>query len=172
MKSLHHPLLIVVDMQEGFRYPAPVAMMSHMERLVREFKGPIIFFCFHHRPGSMFERELNWKRFQDKESQEIFYELKPYAKTKMKHEGYTVVTPALLKYIQKNKIDKVIIAGIYSDVSITKATMDFFDRGISCAVVSDCCAAQNNVSNEEIMGSIGRQIGRHNVIRAADLLNP
>lgn len=47
----------------------------------------------------------------------------------------------LTKYLRENAIEKIVIAGIDTDMCVLKIAMDVFDIGIEPIVLTDCCAS-------------------------------
>lgn len=156
-------LLLVIDMQEGFRFSNVERIIPNILALCDKFED-IYFSCFINEIGSQFEKELNWKSFQNKSDQEILSELKEIPHKKLYHKTLSVLNEKLLNYIKTNKIDTVHIAGIYLDVSVCKFCMDCFDKEISIKLHSDCCTSQDSNNDTALTESLSRVIGKENII--------
>lgn len=163
--------LIVIDMQEGFRHAESEAVTRKILKLVKEFKGEVIFSVFTDKPGSMFERELHWPRFQSAKNRELFKEFRPVAKTIVPHTGYSVLTNRLRKLLKEERIGSVYLCGIYTDVSVIKASMDLFDEGINVKVIADACASLHGEGNHKYaLNSLRHIIGANNVMKVSNLI--
>ncbi len=159
--------LLVIDMQEGFRHKPSEAIVNNITELVKGFDGKVIFTFFVDEPGSMFEREINWPKFQSSDMQKLFKELEPIerGRIEVKHKGYTVLTDELKNILKENNIDTVYLSGIYTDVCVIKAAMDLFDEGFSTKVVADACASLHGDNNHKYaIDSLKHIIGKRNVV--------
>src|SRR3989344_630236 len=140
-------LLVVVDMQEGFRSQALISITSNIKKLLVNFKGEIIFLCFKNKRGSMFENSLKWKKFHDRKDQ------------------------AIVKELGNVKYKKIYLCGVYTDVCIIKAAMDAFDNGIKCRVIHDASNSPHGKNNHRFaVESLGHIIGKGNVVSVRDVI--
>lgn len=164
--------LLVIDMQEGFRHKASEAIIDKIAELVKGFDGKVVFTLFVDEPGSMFDTELHWPKFQSKDMQKLLKELEPVAKGKLEaeHKGYTVLTDGLSRMLKENGIDTVYLSGVYTDVCVVKATMNLFDKGFKTKVVADACASLHGDHNHKYaIDSLKHIIGRGNVIETSEV---
>ena len=81
-------ILLIIDMQEGFRKKESEKIIPNIIELKKYFKEKIIFCNFVNKKNSQFEKQLNWKKFQTKKDQELFIELASSKNIKFKHEKY------------------------------------------------------------------------------------
>lgn len=164
-------LLVVVDMQEGFRSQALVSITSNIKKLLMNFRGEIIFLCFKNKRSSMFENSLKWKKFHDRKEQRIVKELGNVKSRKIFHTGYTIFDNALMGFVKKNEFKKVYLCGVYTDVCIIKAAMDAFDNGIKCRVIHDASNSPHGKNNHRFaVESLGHIIGKGNVVSVKDVI--
>lgn len=162
MKSL----LIIIDMQEGFRYRESEEIVPAILKIANNFQGDIVFSCFYNKKHSNFERKLGWKKFQSKWQQKIFPELRKVSSKDFKHSGYTVLNKPLLKFISRKHVTTIFLSGIYTDICISKAAMDAFDMGLSVKVVSNACASLHGKRHHKYaLESMKHAIGSKNVIK-------
>ena len=158
-------LLVIIDMQEGFRSPEAEGIILRVKRVAESFSGDVVFSCFKNEEGSKFERDLKWKTFQAEGDREVLEELRGIKAKKFWHAGYTVLDSALLQFIKKGKYKSIYFCGIYTDVCVIKATMDAFDNELNSRVVGNCCASLHGIMNHtKCLESIQHIIGRNNVI--------
>src|SRR3989338_7021204 len=163
-------LLIVVDMEEGFRSPASEAIVPAIKELIWGFRGEIVFACFRNERGSMFDNALKWKKFQNKREQDIMHELRG-SQRKVLHKNYTIIDNKFASYIKKSRFRNVYIAGIYTDVCIIKAAMDAFDNNIRAKVVRDACGSLHGGPNHKFaIDSLKHIIGKNNVVATKDVI--
>lgn len=161
-------VLLVIDMQEGFRYPETVKIIPKINKLITKFNGEIVFLQFINKKESLFEKQLNWQKFQNKNDQEIFKELKNEKFKKYKHSTYSVLTKEILKLI-KNK--EIYICGIYTDVTIIKTAMDLFDLNKKCIIIEDACAGQFKKSlHQSAIKSLTHIIGKPQIKKVNEVV--
>ena len=157
-------LLIVVDMQEGFRYKNVEKIIPNLQKLISNFDGKIIFTYFKNNQNSFFEKQLKWKRFQSKKDQQILKELVGVKHKKLWHSSYSILNKQLKDYLIKNNIQEVYLAGIYLDVCIAKLAMDLFDNEYKSFIVSNSVTTQNGRDRRVFLTSLKRVIDSKSVI--------
>jgi len=162
-------LLLVADMQEGFRFPNVEAIIPRVSLACQNFKGRIVFTRFENTKDSHFERELGWTKFQSEQDREILSELKDLQFRVFAHQGLSLLTWELLDYLNEHRINCITLAGIYLDVSILKCCMDCFDSQLSVRVLSDCVTAQDPSDDSRYLASLARIIGDRNILRSEQL---
>ncbi|RJQ15515.1 isochorismatase family protein [Candidatus Woesearchaeota archaeon] len=163
-------LLLVIDMQEGFRSKASEKILPNIEKLMAHFSEDVIFCCFRNEKNSFFEKTLHWKRFQKESDVALMKELQSYCHKKYYHAGYTVLTSALRNHIKNKQIEKISLCGVYTDVCISKAAMDLFDRKISVAVVADACTSlHGNGAHAAAVKSLQYVIGKKHILSTAEI---
>lgn len=163
-------LLLVVDMQEGFRSEESEDIVGKVAELVEGFKGEVVFSKFCNEEGSLFEEQLGWTRFQDEEDRRLLEKLRGLDGVDMVHDGYTVATDDLLEYLKENDVGRVYVCGVYTDVCIKKAAMDLFDRGFEVFVVEDCCASLHGEDvHKSAVESLKHILGDDHVLNSLSL---
>ncbi|RLD55745.1 MAG: cysteine hydrolase [Bacteroidetes bacterium] len=168
--SVMKKLLLIIDMQEGFRCAESEAILPNLLKLKKSFKGKIVFSKFVNYENSLFEKQLNWSKFKRIEDQKIFSELHAANNIKLKHNTYTILNKELKEFIRDNKITTVYLCGIYTDVSIIKTAMDLFDNGIETFVIKDACSSLHGKEcNNSAMDSIGYILGKKHILLTDDV---
>lgn len=163
-------LLLIIDMQEGFRYPESEAILSNLLKLRKVFNGKIVFSKFVNDKGSLFERQLNWTKFQKDEDKKLFSELQASNSTEFEHNDYTVLNESVLSFIKDNKIKKVYLSGIYTDVCIIKTAMDLFDKGIKTFVIEDACNSLHGKNiHDSAIESLRHILGKKQILLTIDV---
>lgn len=132
-------LLLIIDMQEGFRCIESESILPNILKLTKTFKGKIIFSKFINQQNSLFEKQLNWTKLQNKKDQQLFTELKDNDNTIIEHNTYTVLNNTLKQFLINNNITKVYLCGIYTDICIIKTAMDLFDNNIEVFIIKNSC---------------------------------
>lgn len=164
-------LLIVSDMQEGFRSKEAELLIPVIRQLCSDVAVTKVFTRFCNRKGSRFERQLNWRRFQNTADRLLLRELRYIQHKSVMHNGYTLLNKPLQKLISTYANPKVFLAGIYTDVCITKTAMDLFDHNIEAYVIADAC---NSLHGKEIhaaaLVSLRHILGKDHVISSDQLI--
>lgn len=163
-------LLIIVDMQEGFRFDNVLKIVPSIRNLVMSFNGDVVFSCFENEKNSNFERVLNWKSFQNEFDREILKELSDLNFKKFKHSTYSIFSEKLFEFMEENEYDEILFCGVYLDVSIFYGAIDLFDLGIPIKVISDSVTSQDENSNKVFLDSLRRVIGKDNVLNYEEVL--
>ncbi|PJB17177.1 isochorismatase [Candidatus Falkowbacteria bacterium CG_4_9_14_3_um_filter_38_19] len=163
-------LLLIIGMQKGFRYAESEALLPNLLKLKKSFKGKIVFSKFVNDKDSLFEKQLNWTEFQNEEDKKLFSELRASNNIEFEHNGYTVINEALLQFIKENKIIKVYLCGIYTDVCITKTAMDLFDKGIETFVIEDAYNSLHGKSiHDSAIESLRHILGKKQILLTNDV---
>ena len=161
---------MIIGMQKGFRYAGSEALLPNLLKLKKSFKGKIVFSKFVNDKDSLFEKQLNWTEFQNEEDKKLFSELRASNNIEFEHNGYTVINEALLQFIKENKIIKVYLCGIYTDVCITKTAMDLFDKGIETFVIEDAYNSLHGKSiHDSAIESLRHILGKKQILLTNDV---
>ncbi len=133
-------LLIIIDMQEGFRYEKTESIIHSVIEKIKEFGCENVAFTqFYDEKDSLFEKQLQWPKFQALENQKILREFDQYVLNIFRHKTYSILNEGLLNFINKNSYRKIYLTGIYTDVSILVTAMQLFDLGFEVFIFSECC---------------------------------
>lgn len=162
--------LLIIDMQEGFRYPETQSLVPNITKLIKLFKQNIIFAKFINKKDSQFEKQLGWKKLQKSSEQKIVSELYyPNAK-EFEHSTYTVLNSELKKWLIENKTEEVFLCGIYTDVCILKTAMDLFDDNFTTFVVEDACTSLHGQKNHDAaIGSLKHILGKRYIVSVSEI---
>ncbi|MCH7568519.1 MAG: cysteine hydrolase [Nanoarchaeota archaeon] len=163
-------LLLIIDMQEGFRHAKSEIILPNLLKLKNSFKGKIVFSKFVNNKNSLFEKQLNWTKFQNDEDKKLFSELQTSNNIELEHDAYTVFNEGLKEFTSKNKITKVYLCGIYTDVCIIKTAMDLFDNNIETFVIEDACNSLHGKKNHDsAIDSLKHILGKKQVLLTDDV---
>lgn len=158
-------LLIITDMQEGFRHKESVSIIPKLKDIAENFRGKIVFSLFENKKGSKFEKDLKWKKFQNKPERQVLREFTYLKAKRFRHDSYTILNKPLMEFIKKKHFKTIYLSGIYTDVCIIKTAMDAFDNNISVKVISNGCASLHGLNNHKYaIDSLRHIIGKNNVV--------
>ena len=164
-------LLLMIDMQEGFRHTESETILPNLLKLKNSFKGKIVFSKFINNKNSLFEKQLDWTKFQNKNDKKLFSELQTSNNIELEHDTYTVLNKELKEFISKNKIAKVYLCGVYTDVCIIKTAMDLFDDEIETFVIEDACNSLHGKKNHDsAIDSLRHILGKKKILPTDDIV--
>jgi nicotinamidase-related amidase len=162
--------LVVVDMQEGFRYQELEAIIAEIRLAMDIFAGSVLFAKFINREDSLFHTQLNWEKMRDSSDTKLFSQFKDYEDSSFEHYTYSILNDDLRAIIEREGISRIYLAGVYTDVSIIGSAMDLFDEGIETFVISDACASlHGNRNHETAIESLTHILGDDHIISTDNL---
>ncbi len=95
-------ILIIIDMQEGFRYKNVERIVPKIKVLIGKFGTKAIFTKFVDKRGSAFGTVLHWSKFVQKKNQNLLREFAQYPNCKIiTHNGLNILTKCLYDEIPK-----------------------------------------------------------------------
>lgn len=164
------PLLIVIDLQNGWRHKlATEAVMLKAAKLAEKFPGDVIHCCFRNNPKSLFTTQLHWSRFYEASDTNQIPEIAKLDLPVYWRETYSIVGAKILKVIKEYK--PVYVAGVFTDISVTASVMELFDLGIQVQVIEDCVATLHGEDVQAAaLKSLSYAIGRNNLVKSEKLL--
>ena len=102
---------------------------------------------------------------QNEEDKKLFSELQTSNNIEFEHNDYTVLNESLMKFVKENRITKVYLCGIYTDVCIVKTAMDLFDEGIETFVIEDACNSLHGKNiHDSVIESLRHILGKKQII--------
>lgn len=167
MFNIVENLLLIIDMQEGFRFAESGAILPNLLKLKKSFKGKIVFSKFVNEENSLFEKQLNWTKFKNDGDKKLFSELQTSNNIQLEHNTYTILNNKLKEFIKENNITNVYLCGIYTDVCIIKTAMDLFDNNIKTFVIEDACNSLHGKKNHDsAIDSLKHILGKKQILLA------
>ena len=163
-------LLIVIDMQKGFRFDASLAIAEKFNKNLSSFDN-VCFAMFENRKKSLFETQLKWVDFQNEEDKELLDGLNvPKNAHFITHHNYTVYNDDLKKIIKDLAPSEIYLAGLFSDVCLLKTSMDMFDDEVIPYIIKDLSASpHSDNAHESAFATMKMAIGEDRVITMADI---
>lgn len=155
--------LLVVDVQKGFINKITRALPQKIEKLQNKYQT-VLALQFINLEGSMFRRELNWKRLSlNTEDVEFAFNIRPDAVIFAKY-SYGA-TREFIEYLKENNITSIDLCGMDTDGCVTKVSMDLFDNGILPKVLGEYCGSSvSPLVHEQALISLKNIIGPKNVL--------
>lgn len=169
---MKEPLLLVVDMQNGFINDKTEHIIPTIKKLLdaRKWKR-VVFTRFINRPNSGYVQWIHWSRFMGPPETDIISDLQPYADAIVDKHGYTAFVDGLAELVVTEKVATVCICGVATDGCVLKTAVDAFERGIEPVVVVDACASHAGPAVHDAgLLLLGRFIGKGQLRTAEEVL--
>lgn len=138
--------LIVVDVQRGFINEYTHHIPERIVRLVeRDGCQPILATRFVNTPRSPYRRLLDWHACEGPPETDLAPEIDELVRSHggkvFDKRGFAGLPEALARHLREQKIGRVSVVGIDTDMCVLKVAMDLFDMNVRPTVLVDCCAS-------------------------------
>ncbi len=157
--------LLVVDVQQGFVNDFTRHIPGRIADLVAQGDyEPLLFTRFVNRPGSPYQRLLDWHDCERPPQTDLAPEIEAIARRGrvFVKEGRTGLTDELAGHLREQRFDRLTIVGMDTDMCVLKCAMDVFDLGIEPIVLADCCASTAGLQAHLAgLAILSRNIGPH-----------
>ncbi len=174
--SEHNPVLVVVDVQNGFITEHSHPVVPVIVDLVRRWQaahGDVLFTRYLNYPGSPFERLIGWTEMIDGPATELVTELTPYVGPHtpvIDKYIYTLFTPEGTRLVGQCGWTDLYICGIDTEICVLKTAVDAFEHNLTPWVLEDACASHSGPKAHNAgLFIAGRFIGTNQIIHTASL---
>ena len=166
------PVLVVIDMQNGFLEEKSRHVISNVVALATECQQrsiPIVFTRFHNRDGSPYESLIGWRRMRTEIEKDITEELAVFSGQIIDKDFYSAFTTDFEQLLNEYGWKTLILCGVDTESCVMKTAVDAFERNLTPVVISDASAshAGAEVHNAGLM-ILGRFIGKDQLVKTAD----
>ncbi len=157
--------LLVVDVQNGFINAFTTHVPGRIRRLIQtgDF-APVLFTRFVNSPDSPYRTLLRWDACSAPPDTELVSDLAGMASEDDVYtkSGLTGVPDELANRLRREKIGRISVVGIDTDMCVLKVAMDVFDLGIEPIILVDCCASTAGLQAHLAgLAILSRNIGPH-----------
>ncbi len=138
-------VLVVIDMQNGFVSSESKPVVARVQALIDRWEaacGVTVFTRFVNRPGSPYERLIDWTRMQAPPETTIVDELTAAAAravTILDKPIYSLFTPEGTALLEDHGWTELVLCGIATESCILKTACDAFERNLTPVIVTDAC---------------------------------
>jgi nicotinamidase-related amidase len=174
--SEHKPVLVVVDVQNGFitEHSQPVVpVIADLVRRWQAANGDVVFSRYLNYSGSPFERLIGWSKMVDGPETEIVTELAPYVGPDtpvVDKYIYTLFTPEGSCLVEQRGWTDLYVCGIDTDICVLKTAVDAFEHNLTPWILKDACASHAGPQAHTAgLFVAARFIGSNQIIHTADL---
>lgn len=174
MDKIQAAVVVVIDMQKGFVNEQSKHVIPNVLTLIsycREYDIPAIYTRFHNSAGSPFDRLMGWRALIGSPQTDIIDELRDDASIVLDKSGYSGLTSELVRMIQNEGWQTVLLCGIATESCVLKTAVDLFEIGIRPIVVIDACAS--DLGGEEHRAGlliIKTMIGERQLVNLSEIL--
>jgi nicotinamidase-related amidase len=136
--------LLVVDVQACFVNEFTRHIPARIARLIeRGEHDPILYTRFVNVEESPFRRMLDWDECAEPPETELAPEVLPWAADDriFSKPGYAGLPDSLAERFVQERVTRVCVVGIDTDMCVLKVALDLFDLNIEPIVLADCCAS-------------------------------
>lgn len=174
MYILKNPVLIVIDMQNGFLGEKSSHVVEGVVRLVAECRQrsiPVVFTRFYNREGSPFETLIGWRRLREDTETELAKELQNIPGAVIDKDFYSAFTSEFEQLLEENGWRTLILCGVATESCVMKTAVDAFERHLVPLVVADATASDaGDELHQAGLMILRRFIGKNQLVTTADLL--
>jgi nicotinamidase-related amidase len=174
--SEHKPVLVVVDVQNGFITEHSQPVVPVIVDLVRRWQAAhsdIVFTRYLNYPGSPFERLIGWTKMTDGPETELVNELAPYVDTHtpvIDKYIYTLFTSEGTRLIEERGWTDLYVCGIDTDICVLKTAADAFEHNLTPWILQDACASHSGPQAHTAgLFIASRFIGTNQIIQTAGI---
>jgi nicotinamidase-related amidase len=172
-----HPVLVVVDVQNGFIRDASRHVVPVIAELVDRWQAAghdVVFTRYFNSPGSQYERLFDWTDLQESPETDIVPELADRAATAtaiVDKPIYSLFTSGGAELVRSHEWTDLYICGIATESCVLKTAADAFEQGdLTPWILEDASASHAGSAAHDAGILVARRfIGPRQIIRVADL---
>ncbi|AEA22304.1 isochorismatase hydrolase [Pseudonocardia dioxanivorans CB1190] len=171
-----NPVLVVVDVQNGFVTEHSRHVVPVIEQLVREWleKGhDVVFTRYLNYHGSPFEKIMGWSKLKESPEIDIVDELQELSKQALAvvdKKVYTLFTEEGAELAREHGWTDMFVCGIDTEVCVLKTVVDAFERGVRAWLLTDASASHSGEPPHSAGVLVAQKmIGRQQTISVAEL---
>lgn len=171
-----NPVLVVVDVQNGFVTDESKHVVLVISRLVAEWldRGrDVVFTRYLNYNDSPFEKIMGWSKLKDSPEIDIVDELKNLsnlATAVIDKQIYTLFDEKGIALAESRQWTDMFVCGIDTEVCVLKTAVDAFERGIRAWLVTDASASHSGQAPHDAGVLVGQKmIGRQQTIARSEI---
>ncbi|GAA1392058.1 cysteine hydrolase [Pseudonocardia kongjuensis] len=144
-----HPVLVVVDVQNGFVTEHSRHVVPVIEKLAREWieaGRDVVFTRYLNYDDSPFERIMGWSKLKDSPEIDIVDELEELSRKAtaiVDKKIYTLFNDAGAALVAEHGWTDMFVCGIDTEVCVLKTAVDAFENNIRAWLLTDASASHS-----------------------------
>ncbi|WP_280424773.1 isochorismatase family cysteine hydrolase [Nocardia carnea] len=142
------PLLVVIDVQNGFIVPASAPAVPAAARLVHAWTAapaPVVLTRYYNHADSPFAQVLDWHAMTEAPDTDLVADLLLYLGKPGVHvvdkDTYSALTPEVTRILAATATTDVYLCGIATDACVLATAIAMFDAGFTPWIIRDACAS-------------------------------
>lgn len=168
------PLLLIIDMQNGFISKETTPIVAAIETLINHFSQqqlPIAFTRFINTPESSYVKWMNWSKLMSAPEINLIAPFCDIPASVFDKEGYTAFTDDFEQFLTENAINTMVICGVETDGCVLKTALDAFEKNVHPLVVVDACASNaGSQLHDAGLLLLSRLIGEQQIMTVKDII--
>jgi nicotinamidase-related amidase len=172
--KIDDPVLVVLDMQNGFVNEHSRHVIQNVQSLVRDCRSRevlVVFTRFFNSIGSPFERMIGWDKVHSAPETDLVIEFLELSEIMIDKNFYTALTPEFVTMIADNGWQTLLLCGIATESCVLKTAVDAFELGIRPIVVADACASDmGEESHQAGLLVLENLLGHEQIMTSSQLL--
>ncbi|ANY06753.1 isochorismatase family cysteine hydrolase [Pseudonocardia sp. HH130630-07] len=171
-----NPVLVVVDVQNGFVTEHSQHVVPVVERLAREWLEAgrdVVFTRYLNYDDSPFEKIMGWSKLKDSPEIDIVDELQEHssrAVAVVDKKIYTLFNEDGIALASERGWTDMFVCGIDTEVCVLKTAVDAFELGIRAWLLVDASASHSGPAPHDAGVLVGQKmIGRRQTITTAEI---
>lgn len=174
--QLHNPVLVVVDVQNGFVNRHSQHVVQAITDLVTTWTSrnlPVVFTRYLNQPASAYEKYFSWSRFMTSPDIDLVPEIQALAvgQPVVDKFGYTLFSDEGAALVQESGWSDLVFCGIATESCVLKSAADAFEHDYGPWIVTDACASDAGPEMHDAGLAVARRlIGRNQLITTSALL--
>jgi nicotinamidase-related amidase len=170
-----NPVLVVVDVQNGFVTEHSAHVVPVIKELVQEWLEAgrdVVFTRYLNYPGSPFETIMSWTKLMDSPEIDIVDELQELSKRSLAivdKKIYTMFNDEGTALAREHGWTDMYVCGIDTEVCVLKTAVDAFEHGIRAWLLTDASASHSGQPPHDAGVLVAQKmIGRSQTVKVAD----
>jgi len=147
-------LLLIVDMQTGYKFNVPQKITDRIKKLTSTMPTANLFYV--NNGDTPVVKAFNWRYLMRGES-EVLPEFKAF--TTFEKSTYNGHTKELEQYLQTQGITDIYLCGIYTEACVLATAFNLFDNGYRVHLIKDCCWSPHKTLHKAAMKVMWYAIG-------------
>lgn len=171
-----NPVLVVVDVQNGFVTEHSAHVVPVIAELVRDWLDAgrdVVFTRYINYPGSPFETIMSWTKLMDSPEIDIVDELQELSKKSLAiidKKIYTMFNEEGTALARERAWTDMYVCGIDTEVCVLKTAVDAFEHGVRAWLLTDASASHSGQRPHDAGVLVAQKmIGRSQTIKVADV---
>jgi nicotinamidase-related amidase len=172
-----NPVLVVVDVQNGFVTEHSAHVVPVIKELVQEWLDAgrdVVFTRYINYDDSPFEKVMGWSKLKDSPEIDIVDELQELSRKSLAiidKKIYTMFNEEGTALAREREWTDMYVCGIDTEVCVLKTAVDAFERGVRAWLLTDASASHSGQSPHDAGVLVAQKmLGRRQTVSTPETL--